>query len=242
VDGTLRRGRFGADAAVEIDAALAKLNEARLIATITLRPELSLGLSARRHRPFFELWTIWGAFDPVGFDEFGGNVNWRIPAWSSVLDVRAGWRGYDDHNASTVFGGARSTGWYVSASGSTQPAPLWSVQAAVGADVGVGAARGDASLRVRREFGDDAYGSLGLQAYQKLYEFHLREGTVLGVGGDAGVRLHPRVWLGGSVAVYRHRDEGTDPDPDWSQVRGSLRLDWTVGAEPASPIGTGTRR
>jgi hypothetical protein len=241
-DGMFRRGRVSANAEVEVDAALARLNEARLIATITLRPELSFGLSARRHRPFFELWTIWGAFDPVGFDEFGGNINWRIPSWSSVLNVRTGWRGYDEHNASTVFGEARSTGWYVSASGSTRPARSWIVQATLGTDIGVGAARDDASLRVRREFGGEAYAGLGVQAYKRLYEFRVREGTVLGVSGDAGVRIHPRVWLASSVAVYRHRDQGTDPDADWSQVRGSLRLDWTVGAEPASPVGRETRR
>jgi hypothetical protein len=242
VDGTFRRGRVAANAAVEVDVALRQLNEARLRASFTLTPELILGLSARRHRPFFELWTIWGAFDPVGFDEYGGSITWRIPAWSSLLDLQAGRRGYDEPNASTVFGGARSTGWYVGASGSTRPAPSWLVQAGVGTDIGVGASRSDASLRVQRDFGNDAYGGLRLQAHQRLYEFHVREGTVLGVEGDVGVRLHPRVWLAGSMAVYRHDDAGDDPDPDWSQFRGSLRLDWTVGAEPASSIGTGIRR
>jgi hypothetical protein len=242
VDGMFRRGRMSADAEVEMDVALRRLNEARLLATMMLRPELSVGLSARRHRPFFELWTIWGAFDPVGFDEYGGNIRWRIPAWSSVLDLRTGWRGYDDHNESTVFGGVRSTGWYLSASGSTRPAPSWLVQATAGTDIGMGASRSDANVQVRREFGGDAYAGFRLQAYQRVYEFRIRDGTVVGLGGDAGVRLRPRVWLAGSVALYRHRDAGVDPDPDWSQMRGSLRLDWTVGAEPASPIGTGTRR
>jgi hypothetical protein len=242
VDGMIRRGRFAADAAVEVDVALRRLNEARLSATVMLRPDLSLGLSARRHRPFFELWTIWGAFDPVGFDEFGGSINWRMPAWSSVLDLRMGRRGYDDHNASEVYGGVHSTGWYVSGSGSTRPAPSWQVQATLGTDIGMGASRSDANLRILREFGDGAYGGLGVQAYERVYEFRLRQGTVVGVAGDAGVRLHPRVWVAGSLAVYRHRDGGAAPDPNWSQVRGSLRVDWTVGAEPASPIGTGTRR
>ena len=241
-DGAIRRGRVSANAAVEIDAALRRLNEARVAATITLRPDLSVGLSARRHRPFFELWTIWGAFDPVGFDEYGGGVNWRVPAWSSVLDVRTGRRSYDDHNASAVFGGVRSTGWFVSASGSTRPAPAWVVQASVGTDIGAGASRSDANLRVRREFGNDAYGGLAIQAYQSIYEFRVREGTVAGVGGDGGIRLNPRVWLAGAVTVYRHGDRGDAPTPNWSQMRASMRLDWTVGAEPASPIGTGTRR
>ena len=240
LDGVIRRGRVAVDGEVEVDVALKRLNEARVIATITLRPELSVGVSARRHRPFFELWTIWGAFDPVGFDEYGGNIRWTIPGgWSSVLAVRAGRRGYEDHNASTAFGGVRSTGWYVSASGSTRPAPSWLVQAGYGTDVGLGATRSDVNLHVRHELGDDAHVGVGLQAYQRLYEFRVREGTVVGLGGDAGLRVRPRVRLAGSLTFYRHLHEGADPDLDWSQVRGSLRVDWTVGAEPTSPIGGG---
>jgi hypothetical protein len=242
LDGLIRRGRVAVDGEVEVDAALGRLNEARINATITLKRELSVGLSARRHRPFFELWTIWGAFDPVGFDEYVGNIRWTIPGWSSVLAVRTGRRGYEDHNASTAFGEVRSTGWFVSASGSTRPAPSWLVQATYGTDVGLGAARSDASLGVRRELGDDAHVGVGLQAYQRLYEFRVREGTVLGLGADAGLRLRSRVWLAASLTLYRHRNEGSDPDLDWSQVRGSLRVDWTVGAEPASPIGSGVGR
>ncbi len=242
LDGVVRRGRVAVDGAVEIDAALERLNEARVIANVTLRPDLSVGLSARRHRPFFELWTIWGAFDPVGFDEYGANIRWTVPGASSVLAVRTGRRGYEDHNASTTFGEVRSTGWYVGVSASTRPAAGWLVQAAYGTDVGLGAARSDANLRVRRELGDDAHVGVGLQAYQRLYEFRVREGTVVGIGTDAGFRLRPRVRLAGSLTLYRHFHQGADPDPDWSQVRGSLQVDWTVGAEPASPIGTGVRR
>jgi hypothetical protein len=236
VDATARRGRMSVEGTVEADVALGLLNEARLRASVTPRSDLGLGVFARRYRPFFELWTIWGAFDPVGFDEYGGNVRWRIPGRTSTLELRAGRRTYDDHNAGTAFGEIRTTGWNFRISGSTRPASSWLLLGGYGTDVGFGAASVDANVQLRREVGDDHHVGLGIRAYQRLYEFRVREGTVFGVGGNAGVRLGPRTRFAGSLTVYRHLSEQVT-DVDWSQVRGTLRVDWTVGAEPASPIG-----
>jgi len=68
-------------------------------------------------------------------------------------------------------------------------------------------------------------------AFQTAYEFRVPEGTVWGVGADAAAPLGPRSRASASAAWYHHAgDVGTSPD--WSQVRVTVRLDWTVGPEP----------
>ncbi len=70
-------------------------------------------------------------------------------------------------------------------------------------------------------------------AFQRLYELRVDEGTALALGVDGGVRYGARTRISGGLTVYRH-DAGDGVGANWTQVRGSLRLEWTVGAEPAA--------
>ena len=51
------------------DVAFDELNEALLRFILPLPSAVELSAEARRYSPFFELWTIWGAFSPTGFSE-----------------------------------------------------------------------------------------------------------------------------------------------------------------------------
>jgi hypothetical protein len=76
-DGSWRAFGGSADVSLAWDVSAREVNEASLRLARPLRAGLSATLEARRHRPFFEAWTIWGAFSPVAFDEARAGVSWR---------------------------------------------------------------------------------------------------------------------------------------------------------------------
>lgn len=233
VDAVMRRGRGSVEGSLEVDLALRTVNEAQVRAWLVPWPQLGVGVYGRRYRPFFELWTIWGAFSPVGFDEFGGNALWSVAGGASTIEVRAARRKYHETDASSTFGPVRSTGWNVGVTGSTLLGGQWLVQGGLRTDIGFGAAKDNGYVRVRRQFNDGTLVGVHLQAFQRIYEFRVDEGTVVGVGGDVSVRMGPRARISGSLTTYRHMVGDASPGVDWSQLRGSLRLAWTMGTEPA---------
>lgn len=242
VDAVTRTDRVSLEGSIEADVATTTLNEARLRAWYNPSPNLGLGIYARHYQPFFELWTIWGSFDPIGFDEIGANAMWRIPGSTTDVDVRGARRSYQDTGASSVFGPVRSSGWYLGINVSTRVGRDWQIQGGARRDIGFGAAKNDGYLSLRRQFDNGTFFGVRLQAYQRLYEFRVAEGTVLGLGGNGAIRVGPRVHLTGALTTYRHLAGGSSPSVDWSQLRGSLRIDWTLGSEPAvSGRGGGTR-
>jgi hypothetical protein len=86
-------------------------------------------------------------------------------------------------------------------------------------------------------------GHVALQAvgFQRLYEFRLGEGTVIGVGGEGSYRIGERGRALASIMTYRQHG-GMAPGIDWNQLRASLRFEWAVGGEPAArPAGEGIR-
>jgi hypothetical protein len=103
------------------------------------------------------------------------------------------------------------------------------------ADIGFGASRSQGDLTARLNLGESNYISASALAFQSAYELQVREGTVVGLGTDAAFRLSNASKLGWSFAVYRHDNEKPTTDMDWSQLRGTVWLEWTVGSNPDIP-------
>ena len=241
-DGVLLLGGGSLEAAIEADVAGGALNEARLQARAPPFRRLALFGEARRYRPYFELWTIWGAFSPVGFDEGRAGVTWMGPRGDLVLRGEASYRSYGvpaiDEGADVM----RREGWGAGTGIGWSPTPPWRLDASFRVERGLGASRRDATAGVVRRFGDA--GSLALQGvfFERLYEFRLAEGTVVGLGTEATLPLSARTRLVVAAAAYRHFEGGAAPGIDWGQRRGSVRLQWTVGAEPGATPRTGGSR
>lgn len=223
------------DADLEADLALGVINEARARMSAYAARSLTMSLFARRHRPYFDLWTIWGAFAPVGFDEAGGGIAWTGARWTA--EARAGWRSYADAGTNLALAPFNDTGWNAGVSLRAELLPSWSLQAWYDVDVGFGAARSQGGGRVQKSLPGDGYVALTATAFQRAYEFRVRSGTVAGLGIDAGAPLGERARISGGLDAYVHG--GTDPDVDWSQLRGSARVEWTIGAEPGRMGGGG---
>jgi hypothetical protein len=241
-NGMLHLGRGVVEGALEADLGSGMLNEARLRVRAPPVRGVPLHAEVRRYRPYFELWTIWGAFSPVGFDEGRLGASRAVGGGALVVRAEASYRRYGATGTSSGHTEVREDGWGLGVNGSWVPRRGWRLDGGYRAEAGFGAARHDGQLGVARQVGEA--GSLAVQAlaFQRLYEFRLEEGTVLGLGSSASLRLSERARLFGTLAYYRHLGSGTTAGPDWSQRRGGLHLHWVLGSEPDLPRQSGGSR
>jgi len=240
-DGLYRAGWGQVEASLKADLAARELNESLVRVRWDASPSLAVSAWGRTYKPFFELWTIWGAFSPVGFQEAGFTGAWRLLRRSARVEAQAAYRTYEDAGASTTFGEYRTDGWRVGLSGAYGIDPAWTVEGSYHADVGFGSAKSSASARLQRRLGEGTYVGLNASGFQTAYEFRVPEGTVWGLGADGAAPLGPRSRVYASAAWYKHRTGNGGSVPDWSQTRVTVRLDWTIGPEPGMSALPGRR-
>lgn len=240
-EGVYRFRGGSVEGAVEANLAAGELNELRLRLRAPPYRSTSVSAEVRRYRPYFELWTIWGAFSPVGFDEGRIEAVWAGARGDLIVRGEAGYRSYEDTGMDTGAGRFRTNGWSVGTRASWAPTRPWRFDGSYRVEVGFGAARSEGHLGVQRRLVDRGYLALRALAFQRLYEFRLDHGVVLGLGAETSLALTDRTRLVGTLAAYRHVDRGDRSDMDWTQMRGSLRVRWTVGTEPGSTPRGGDR-
>jgi hypothetical protein len=195
-------------------------------------------VDVRRHRPFFEWWTIWGAFSPVAFDEARMIVGWRNATGRLSLDASAGYRQYDETSAGLEAAPLRTDGWRAGLGAEWSPNDQWLGYADYNADVGFGASRSDATGGFRWTPGERYTVGAYLSALQNIYEFRVGTGRVVGLGVEGSFRATNETRLVFDGALYAHRSNNAAPTTDWSQRRVSVRLEWMVGSDPGSAART----
>jgi hypothetical protein len=204
-------------------------------ADLTLRYDgsrVNADAGVRRYRPFFELWTIWGAFSPVGYTAIDGSL-----AVTPVqrLRLRASGERYwfDDSGAETGLATFENDGWRLSFSATVAPAPSVFVDGGFHEEFGPGASSRTWDARVswqpREDLSVAAFGS----ALMRPLELRFDEAHVNAVGVDADYRVsdHLRVALSGA----RYFEDRRRPDPgalDWNQFRVQARITWLLGTDP----------
>ncbi|MCC6318512.1 MAG: hypothetical protein IT361_12580 [Gemmatimonadaceae bacterium] len=232
LDGSTRWLGARMDAALAYDLASGIANEARIRAARRITRGLDLSAEVRRHRPFFELWTIWGAFAPVGFDEVRVTGTWTSADGGRSVSASSARRRYSDPGTGLQSVPLRTDGWRLAMDGSWQPGEAWSVVASYGADVGVGASQTDGLAGFLWRPTREADFGASFSARQTIYEYRVGTGRVLGGFAHASMALRPDLRLRVEAGQYRHRLTNDAVGPDWSQRRASVRLEWAVGADP----------
>jgi hypothetical protein len=213
------------------DLAMGVTNELRLrLRSPTIR-RTSLSVEARRYRPFFELWTIWGAFSPVGFDEGRVQGSWMSRDAAVTFDVHGARRRWQDTDAGFAFAELRREGWRAGASSSWRVAPAWHLNGSYSADIGAGASRTEGNAAVHYTRGPVFLGA-NATAFQSIYEFRVGTGSMIGFGGDAGWQISPDLRAVGSGTVYQQVAKNGLAATDWTQRRATLRIEWTAGGDP----------
>lgn len=228
--------QFGAaiDLGAAYDFATAGWNEARLRVGTGGERTLGYSVEARHSRPYFELWTIWGAFSPVGFDEGRATIDWRPQSSAFSYSLHGGYRKYGETNAGISL---VTNGWRVGADVNWRGTGRTSASGSYDVDVGTGASSTDARAGMRWAPSADVSFGADATITQTIYEFRVGTGRIYGLAGDAAFPLKPDVRLVADLGVYQHSLTNGAAGPDWTQRRASIRLEWMLGGDP----GTGAK-
>jgi hypothetical protein len=219
-------------AAADADLATGDINTLQLRGRGPIGRGFGLELEANRHVPFFELWTIWGAFSPVGYDEALVGVTWSRTGSPLTLRLRGGWRDYDETHTGLGFAPIRSDGWRILADAAWLSPAGWTAFGRYGRQIDFGAALSEGDLGVRFDLSEHTFLGASAVAFQSIREFRVQEGWVVGGGVDGAVRLGPSLRVLGNLLLYRHVDDENGVEDEWSQLRATLRAEWTIGRDP----------
>ncbi|MEO8622041.1 MAG: hypothetical protein ABI625_13310 [bacterium] len=234
-DASSRQFGVTADLGLNYDFSTADWNEARLRLGTGIGRVLAYSVEARHSRPYFELWTIWGAFTPVGFDEGRASVDWVPRGSPFALSVRGAYRTYAD--AGTAVIGLRTNGWRAGGDVRWQDKGALSAFGSYDVDIGSGAASTDVRTGARWDKSENLSFGADLAVTQNIYEFRVGTGRIYGASLDGAMRIAPDVRLVVDAALYQHTLTNGAPGPDWTQRRAAVRFEWTVGRDPGMPPG-----
>ncbi len=220
--------------ALDYDVAFDVLGKSHLTLGVPLVDGMLVEATARRYRPYFELWTIWGFFDPVAYHELDGQFSWTVSPQFGFW-VAGGYREYEDTNTQPFIAPLSNSTVRAGTGMSWTPDPDWRVEGTYRLERGAGATLSTFDGRARWTPTDRLGIGIHGTVFQQIEEFRLGENNGVGGGAQFDLVLSGRLNLDGGLSVYRNLLENQDL-PDWSQVRGwtSFRID--VGTDP------GTRR
>jgi hypothetical protein len=192
---------------------------------------LSVDAGVRRYRPYFELWTIWGAFSPVPYTSIQGSAAFSpIPA----LRLRAGgeryW--YAESEAETALASFEDRGWRTWASATAVVSGALTLDGGYRAEFGPGASSRTWDGRVTwiptTRLTLAAFGS----TFTRPLELRFDDAKVWAAGIDAECRASDQLQL--AVTAAQYFEERRRPDAaafDWNQFRLHARVTWVFGSD-----------
>lgn len=207
---------------------------------------VSAVVEGRRYRPFFDLWTIWGAFSPVPYRAVRGNVAVR-PVEGVWLRAHGERYWFDESAAATPLAAAEDRGWRAGAAASYAVDRRWTVEAGLRGEFGAGAASRSVDATVA--FAARPGVNLAAQAgrLDRPLEFRFSDARLNWVSLSADVELSSRVRFVADAGWYA--EERSRPDAaafDLDQLRIATRLELSFGgagdrlppgrARPASQV------
>jgi hypothetical protein len=218
-----------------IDYNIAEGNWGSADANLTyLHRRFSVTLGGRRHRPYFSLWTLWGAFSPVPWNGVNASAQVQATPWLS-LRARGERYWYEAAEVNTGFvPDFEDDGWRLGLGGTAVMGRQWSFTGGYAVEFGPGAS-------VRSFDGTLTYspsGRLLLSAYGGTFDrplelrFYDAELTYLGARGEVEISSAWRVW--GDAGWYDDQRERPDPAASaWDQVRlrGGISLTFGTNAD-----------
>lgn len=236
-DVAIRLDRVSVDLSADYDLGWEELDEASLRVSAPVAAGFSVMGQVRRYTPHFELWTIWGAFSPVGFDERRLWVAWDAPGGEVRLEGGGAYRTYEDTDAGAGFVALEDDGWRAFGRARWSRGG-WFADGSYRAEEGSGAARYGGDVAVGYDFGSGTWVSLRGTSSQSFSEFRLGEQVTAGGGIEGSLRLGDARITGG-WAVYDITFEERPASEDWTQHRAHLGVTYRFGSEPG---GTGGYR
>jgi len=230
--------RASMDVELKYDLATQNTNLARLAVGVPIGSGLRASAEVKKYLPFFELWTIWGAFSPVGFNEGRARLDWTSPAGRFSARAYGSYRQYQDTGIDDLTGGQaiRDDAWRLAAGGRYAFGNDLILDAEYRHDVGYGASRsgGDASLQ--KTFARGKYLGLRGTAFESFSEFRVGSGRVVG-GGIQGAMPLGAANVQASAMFYKHQASDQPRILDLNQARLNFILEIPIGGDPGMARG-----
>jgi len=206
------------------------------LAQISLSRPLIAGFTGRgefrKYVPFFELWTIWGAFSPVGYKEARGRLDWASNTGRIAAHAYGSYRQYEETEADAPADyGIRDDGWRIAFGGRYAIQDDLIMDGEYRYDEGYGASRSGGDLTVQRLFGRSTYVALKGTAFETFSEFRVGSGRVIGGGVQGGIPLGPATVQAGAM-FYKHTQQDRPNILDLNQARLHLNLEIPIGKDP----------
>lgn len=186
-------------------------------------------VGARRYRPHFDLWTIWGAFSPVPYRAAQVSLSVQVAA---PVELRGRWERYryDDAEASTPLFSAKRDGWRWELGSTVRPAPGWALDGGYRREFGPGASAAGVAGSVSYDPSSRLRVALQGSTVTRPLEFRFNESVVRAYGLDAQLEASPRLRLGLTINQYEELHHRPDAAAfDWNQLRLSARVVLLLG-------------
>lgn len=221
------------DMEVKYDMVTETTNLARLAVAAPLVAGFRASGEVRRYSPFFELWTIWGAFSPVGYDEVKARVDWRSPR--GRVSARGYWsyRAYGDTETTELEGSLPVTdhAYRMGVGGRYAINDDFILDGEYRHDVGFAASRSGGDLTLSRNFGRGRNLALRGTAFDSFSEFRVGSGRVLGGGVEGAMPLRS-ARIRASAMFYKHEQSDQPRVLDLNQARLNFVLEVPFGGDP----------
>jgi hypothetical protein len=211
-----------------------------------LRPRFSVSGGARRYRPYFSLWTLWGAFSPVPYNAVNFSAQARPREWLSLHGRAEAYRFESADISTALVPGLEDRGWRTRIGATATMNPRWSFDANYGLEHGPGASARSADAAITFTPGErltfDVYGG----SLARPLELRYYDATSRWVGGRAQWQQseQQRVW--GDVSFVgddRDRPDASASSLDQFRIRAGISLAFGSGADrtPLPPARPTTR-
>jgi hypothetical protein len=191
---------------------------------------LSADAGVRRYRPFFELWTIWGAFSPVPYTAVDGSI-----AVAPVHRLRVRLSGerywFDASGAETALARFEDHGWRFSLGATALLDSALTIDGGYHAEVGPGANSRTWDGRVTWLPVPAVSLALFGSTLTRPLDFRYDDAQVDAVGVDA--EFLPSETLRLALSGSRYFEDRRRPDArafDWNQFRVQARVTWLFGS------------
>lgn len=199
-----------------------------------LHSRYSVSAGVRRYRPYFSLWTLWGAFSPVPYNAVNASAQIRATRWLSLHGRGERYR-YEDAEISTALvPRLEDRGWRLSTGATATLNSRWTLDGNYGLEHGPGASARFADAAVTytpsARYSFDVYGG----SLARPLELRFYDATSRWIGGRAEWQLseQQRVWADvAHVSDDRDRPDASASSLAQVRVRGGLSLAFGSGAD-----------
>jgi len=199
-------------------------------------PKVGVVAGYRRYAPFFELWTVWGAFSPVPYNAVYGSLS--VQATSRLqLRVRGESYKFENADAEAPLVTTQDAGWRASGGATYQFSPAWQAQAGYHEEFGPGAASngwdGSVTFAPTSRYSIMAYGN----SLARPLEYRWDDSIVLVYGMQASVVARDNVSVAFTVARYDENRERPDAASfEWDQLRFGAKVVLTFSSADKLPL------